>query len=160
MNYFRDPKTACLLIIYAIGFLSSCNTVQDPIFESVENVKIINASVKNVESTLDLVFSNPNSFALDFAQADLIISMDDVELGEVHQTYEAEMPSQSDFKMPIHVNLDLGKLYGDNVLEAMSKGLELMKKRELELRFQGEIYVGHAKTKIKVPIDRVKTIQF
>jgi len=154
-------NTLNTIIVFLCCFLVvSCTAFEEPAFEKIENVEIINVSTQQLECQLDLVFYNPNAFALDLAEADLNVSMAETALAEVHQTYESTMPGQSRFSMPVNIILNLQELYGDNPITAMTKGLELMQKRELELQFKGSIKVGKGKTKISVPIDKIDLIRF
>ncbi len=139
---------------------SSCNAIVEPTLERIEDVDIVEMSKDRLELTASMVLNNPNSFALDIAKADLSAFVDDVELAQINQTYDTSMPSNGEFKMPIEIKMDLKKLYRDNPIAAIGKGLQLMADKKIDVRFSGTIKVGKGSAKISVPIDQIEEVKF
>lgn len=140
--------------------LHACNAITNPTVERIENVNIEELSTKAVRGTAEMVLHNPNSFALDLAGADLVAIVDDVELATITQGYDTSMPANAEFKMPIKLEMDLQKLYDEDPIGALGKGMQIYSKRELTIHFKGEIKIGKGSAKISVPVDQKELVKF
>ena len=153
-------KNTLFFSLCLVLFFSSCSTIIEPTVERVEDVDVVEATKSKLELNAYMVLNNPNGFALDLDEADITVFADEVELAKINQTYETTMPENGEFKMPININLDLNKLYRDNPLLAISKGLQIMSDKKIKVQFKGTIMVGKGIAKISVPIDREEELQF
>ncbi|MDF1695178.1 MAG: hypothetical protein P1U56_05075 [Saprospiraceae bacterium] len=140
--------------------LSSCSSIQEPTLERIEDVDIVEFSKSKLELNAFMVLNNPNSFALDLENADLILFVDDIELATINQTFETTMPQNGEFNMPININMDLDKLYRENPLEAIGKGIQIMSDKKLNVHFKGTIEVGKGMAKVSVPVDQLEEVKF
>jgi len=147
-------------ILAATMLITSCTSIQEPTIERIVDVKLIEMTKSNLELNANMVVMNPNGFALDLDKADLDVFLDDIELAKIDQTYETNMPENKEFKIPIHIKMDLDKLYRDNPMEAISKGLQIMSNRKLNVQFKGTISVGKGMAKISVPVDQMEEVAF
>ena len=141
-------------------FLSSCSSILEPTVERVEDVDVVKMTKSELELNAFMVLKNPNGFELDLDNADLTVYVDDIELAKINQTYETSMPQKGEFKMPININMDLDKLYGDNPLAAIGKGIQIMSDKKLNVQFKGTILVGKGIAKVSVPVDQVEEVKF
>ena len=141
-------------------FLSSCTSILEPTVERIENVDLVEMTRSNLELNAFMVLKNPNGFELDLENADLTVYADEIELAKINQTYETTMPSEGEFKMPININMDLDKLYKDDPLGAIGKGLQIMSDKKMEVQFKGTILVGKGFAKISVPVDQLEEVKF
>ena len=149
-----------LFISSVILFLTSCVSVEKPTVERIEGVELVQVSTKQLEVNAFMVLKNPNRFALDLEKADLKAIVDDIEIASILQTYETEMPANSEFRMPVNIDMDLEKLYRDNPLDAVSKGLKILNDRSLPVHFVGDIAVGKGSAKVTVPVDQTELVKF
>jgi len=141
-------------------FLSSCTSILEPTVERIEDVDVVKMTKSELELNAFMVLKNPNGFELDLDNADLTVYVDDIELAKINQTYETTMPQNGEFNMPININLDLDKLYGDNPLAAIGKGLQIMSDRKLIVQFKGTILVGKGIAKVSVLVDQMEEVKF
>lgn len=141
-------------------FLSSCSSVVEPTVERVIDVEVVEMTKSKLELNAYMVLNNPNSFELDLDNADLTVYVDDIELAKINQTYETTMPSKGEFNMPININMDLDKLYRENPLAAIGKGLQIMSDKQINVQFKGTILVGKGVAKISVPVDQEELVKF
>ena len=139
---------------------TSCSRIKDPDFRSIESVEIADLSTQRISFDCDLIFYNPNSFALDLDRAEIEILVDSIDIGQVKQTYNSLMPGKDNFNMPVFIDLDISKLYKGDALGAITRGLKIVKSRELEIHLKGNIYVGKGDIKIPVPVNRVTLVEF
>ena len=107
-----------------------------------------------------MVLKNPNGFELDLENADLTVYLDDIELAKINQTFETTMPKNGEFNMPININMDLKKLYGDDPIAAIGKSLQIMSDKKLNVLFKGTISVGKGIAKVSVDIDQMEEVKF
>lgn len=150
-----------IILLGSLLFLcSSCNTIQDPTLISVKNVKVIQMNKDMINLNADMVINNPNAFSLDLANTDMTASVDGIVLAEIKQNYDTTMPANADFNMPVNIKMDIKKLYSDDPLLALSKGLKIASEKKLEVKFQGNIYVGKGAAKVSVPIDEIEMVNF
>ncbi len=153
-------KFRILYFLLFVLLLGSCTSIEDPTLERIEDVEVLTMNKSKVEINANMILNNPNAFALDLENADLKVLLDDVEIADIDQTYETSMPAEGEFKMPIYINMDLDKLYNDNPLQALAKGLEIMSDRKLDVKFQGTIKAGKGMAKISVDVDQLETVEF
>lgn len=152
--------TKSLFAVALICLLVGCSAPQEPSLHSISNVEIVTLSRDAIEITADMVLTNPNPFSLDLAKADLQAMVDEVVLADIDQTYDAVMPADTLFAMPIAVKMDLKKLYGDNPLAAIGQAMQIMSDRHLDVRFVGTIDAGKGAVKMAIPIDQVEPVKF
>lgn len=148
------------LTIISLLVLASCSSITEPSLVDVKNVKVLDMNKDKVDITADMIFNNPNAFALDLAKANIVASIDSVEVSTITQEYDAIMPANADFPMPVRITMDLKKLYQQDGLMAISKGLKIMSQRKLDVHFKGTIKVGKGGVKVSAPIDKVETVNF
>jgi len=152
-------KNLLILFILLVSF-TACTSVEEPTVERIEDVEIITLNKSKVEMNANMVLNNPNNFTLDLDKADLVAFIEEVQLASIVQTFETSMPANDEFKMPIYINMDLDKLYKDNPLAALGKGIQIISDRQLRINFKGKIYVGKGKVKVSVPVDQIETVSF
>lgn len=145
----------CLAFLF-----TSCSSVLEPTLERIEDVDIVEMSKSRLELNAFMVLKNPNGFALDLSKADITVYVDEIELAKIDQSYDTSMPKEGEFKMPVNIKLDLDKLYGDNPIAALGKGMQIMKDKKLTVQFKGTILVGKGVAKISVPIDQEEEVKF
>ena len=161
MKNGRRSRSSCyqllFLIIISINFYA-CTKIEDPKIKNIEDVEILKANKAVVELNAVMVIYNPNPFALDLDKADMVAFIEEVEVAKIQQTYASKMPAQAEFRMPIYLNMDIKKIYQDNPLAALGKGLQIISDRKVEVSLQGNIKAGKGLAKITVPIDRMEWI--
>lgn len=151
-----------LLSIIATSFFCSCNnlTLVEPTIEKIEDVDIKEMSKERIDMDANLIINNPNGVALDLASANLDVIVDEIVIANIIQTVDAKMPAQSEFKMPVKITMDLAKLYKDNPLAALGKGLQIMSDKKLDVQLKGNIKAGKGMAKLTVDVDQIETVRF
>jgi len=143
-----------------ILFFSSCNTFDEPTLEGIENVELEEINTKRLKIKADMLIHNPNPFALDLAEADLSATVEEIQLAIIQQTFDTEMPANQNFRMPVVIDMDLTKLYKDDPLAAISKGLKIINEKRICVHFKGNIKVGKGNAKVPIPIDQLEEVKF
>jgi len=141
--------------------MTSCSTaILEPTIEKIEDVDIVEMSKSKLELNAFMILKNPNGFSLDLAKANMKAYVDDIELATINQSFDTSMPANDNFKMPITIEMDLDKLYRENPLAALGKGMQIMSDKKLMVKFKGTIDVGKGMAKISVPIDQEEMVAF
>lgn len=149
-----------ITLIVLVFAILSCNSIQEPTLISIENIDVKEMNTERIIADATLILDNPNSFALDLENLDISAVAEEIELAHIIQSLESTMPANAEFKLPVSFKMDLKKLYGDNPMLALSKGLEIMAKKSLEVQFKGSIRAGKGSVKVKIPIDQVEEVKF
>ena len=149
-------------MLFAITLLTSCNslTLEDPTLERIEDVDIKEMSKSRIDMDAHLIINNPNGVALDLASANLDVLIDDIVIANIKQSLDAKMPANSEFRLPVNITMDLEKLYNENPLTALGKGLQIMSEKKLETRFRGNIKAGKGMVKLKIDVDQLEIVMF
>ncbi len=141
--------------------LSACNSaLVEPTLEKIEDVDILEMTKSNLELNAHMVLNNPNGFSLDLAGANIKVYVDDVELATIDQTFDTSMPANENFNMPINIKMDLDKLYRENPIAAIGKGIQIMSDKKIKVTFKGTIDLGKGMAKVSVPIDKEEEVSF
>lgn len=149
-----------ILLLALMISLASCADIIEPTIERVEDVDVVEMSKSRLELNAFMVLRNANPFALDLAKANMKAYVDDIELATIDQTFDTSMPANDLFKMPISIKMDLERLYKENPIAAIGKGLQIMSDKKLNVRFKGSIDIGKGMAKITVPIDQEEMVAF
>lgn len=149
------------LILISCLIFSACSTsILEPTIEKIEDVDIVEMSRSKLELNASMVLKNPNGFSLDLSKATMKAYVDDIELATIDQSFDTSMPANENFKMPINIKMDLDKLYRENPMAAIGKGIQIMSDKKLMVKFKGTIDVGKGMAKISVPIDQEEMVAF
>lgn len=151
-----------MLTLVSMTMLFSCSdlTLEDPTIERIEDVDIHQMSKERIDMDAFLIIHNPNAVALDLASANLDVLVDNIVIANIKQTVDATMPAKSEFKLPVKITMDLAKLYKENPLSALSKGLQIISDKKLEVLFKGNIKAGKGLVKLTVDVDQMEIVQF
>ena len=149
-----------LFSILLLSFVSCETTIQEPSLVNISHVNINTLNKNLVDVDADLIFLNPNNFELDVASADIKASIDNVEVAIIKQNYDLKMKANVNFEMPVNIKMDIKKLYDENPLAALGKGLQIMSDRSLDVKFSGSLKVGKGVAKISVPVEKELKVKF
>lgn len=139
-----------LLPLLFILCISACKQPQKPEFKSMENVKfqsvMLDKSV-SVNMIAQAVLHNPNPVGVTITGMDFDLFADGKKVSKVTQNVAAEMPANSDFKLPLAFSIPLAEVFKD--FKPTIK--QLMGKRTVNLKVVGHLKVK-AGVEIKIPV--------
>lgn len=140
--------------------ISSCGSLEEPTVLRIEDVEVLEMNKERIDMNASMVIMNPNSVALDLSSADLDVITDDIIIAKIKQNYDLSMPANAEFDMPINISMDLNKLYRDNPLAALGKGLQIISEKQLEVLLKGNIKAGKGVAKITIPVEQKELVKF
>jgi len=89
-----------LLIFIIVGVLSSCGSIKDPEFQSIENIKLGKLGLSESTLNLDIVYSNPNNTRLKLKSAEGEAWLDNNFLGHFTVDSLINIPANNLFRLP------------------------------------------------------------
>lgn len=110
-----------LVVIYALGFLSSCSTWQalkEPPKVDVKSIDISSVGLKGIDLNVNLKILNPNGMPLTIDKLKYDLSIGDSSLfkGVFNKSIELKAKETSIVTIPIHLNYENSKTAVENYL--------------------------------------------
>ncbi len=119
------------LPVMALVF-ASCSAykdVQEPEFRDVQNVRVIDVGLLQTKAGADLVYYNPNKFAVTLSSARGDVYIDDHFLGRFDLEEKVTVEKRSEFVIPAVLKVDN--------LGAIKNQQDILKKKEVKIRIDG-----------------------
>ena len=104
---------------------------------------------KNVTLTADAVFNNPNSVSLTVKGIRAKAYIDGEEVSTIREQLESEMPANSDFTLPVSIEIPTKKILGN--LGSLIK--EVTSNKKAVVKLEGAINVAVLGQEIAVPFE-------
>ena len=123
----------------------SCSTPKALEYQNFTNFKIEKAGFSTTTISMDLVYNNPNSFAVQLKNADLDIYINDNFVGHTSQEYQITIPRDSSFALPVKVDVDMQHLFKNAFTTLFQK--------EVLMKLKGSIKIGKRNVFIKFPVN-------
>jgi LEA14-like dessication related protein len=93
---------ACFLFL-----LASCGKIEDPVFNSIDNIKIIKPGIGTTTMTFDVHYFNPNNSKAKLKEAAGEAWLDSNYVGHFYVDTMINVPAKSDFSIPVKLNVDM-----------------------------------------------------
>ncbi|MFT5617458.1 MAG: LEA14-like dessication related protein [Arenicella sp.] len=147
-----------LLFSLLIVIFSSCTSLKAPTFQSIDDLKVSESSLRRVTVVGNMVLNNPNKNKLELDEIDIKMLSNGNELGEFIQNVSTRIDGFKDFSVPFSITFDPAKM-GESLL---STAMSAFSNGKLKLNFRGYMRVrGIDKKKgFKIPVIYGKTIKF
>lgn len=156
MKYIRVS-----VYVLAISLMTAaCTSIEEPTLKGVKDVEVLNINKERLEVELSLVLNNPNPFSLDLSSAYIEGIVDEKVLATINQSFDSSMPADAEFELPVVIDLNLKKLYENDPINALLKGMTILNEKKIYVQFVGDIKVGKGATKIAAPIDKLIEVKF
>lgn len=141
MKIRHFPTLFCLTLAL---FLLSCGQVKEPDFKGIENVRITKFGLSESSLTLDLYYFNPNNTRLKLKSAEGEAWIENNYLGSFSMDTLIHIPAKGDFRLPVKLQVDMGKIFKNSLLTFLSK--------EVTIKVEGKARVGKGFIYINYPI--------
>lgn len=126
-------KLTLLVLLLGLG-MASCRTLQDPVFNGIENVRLDGIGVGESLLTLDLRYFNPNGSRGRLKDAKGEAWMDNIYLGRFIVDSTIHIPSNSEFIVPVKLMVEMKNIFKNS--------LSAFLKQEVTIRIKGEARAG------------------
>ena len=145
-------KSSFIFLLFAITILfAACESPQQPVFKSLENVKFQSFSLADGGSVTlvgNALFHNPNSIGADVTAVDLDVYINGKMVTNVTQKVSASVNGNSDFKLPLNFKVPLQDVIKDFQFSIN----DIFKKKLIEYQLDGHIKAGMGGVQVKVPV--------
>ncbi len=122
------------LVFLIAGLFASCKKMKDPVFKGIENVSMNAVSMRSASVTLDIRYLNPNNFRGQLSRAEGDAWVDSVYLGHFVVDTTIHIPANSEFLVPVKLDLDMKQV--------LKHGLTGATKEEVTLKITGTARAG------------------
>jgi len=142
-------------LLFGLIFFNACDKIQQPQFLGLENFKFETASGNQIMLTADAVMHNPNKIKAELSAIDIAVFFKESKIGVINEAVEVDIPSNSEFKVPVKANINTSFLKDDLV----GSLLDLVSSRSVTLNFDGSTTLKFVKVPIKVNIEHTETLK-
>lgn len=137
------PRMTLLLVTLTLMIIS-CTSPVSPEYKTYKNLKIEKLNLQHSNISLDLVYYNPNRFAVKMKETELDIYLDGSYLGHSTIPQIIEVPRNADFIVPVKVMVDMSQLLKNSWAAVTGK--------EVTLKVTGNTKIGKAGVYFNFPV--------
>jgi len=142
-----------LFLLVAVG-LGSCKPKEPVVLREVQIRKLSPGKNGNPILTADAILYNPNKGSVRLKEIDLEILLNGKSAAQIDQKLNAQIKSQSEFTIPVEVQL---KLNESGLLDTI---LSLFGGKKYEIQFTGTVRITVGGFPVKIPVNHKDEIRF
>ncbi len=147
-----------LLLLLTIFLLAiSCSIPKKPKFKYIDNLEVKNVGLRNITLKADAVFNNPNHLKGTLSVEDIHVFVDNIDVGTI-SSKEFEVPSKSEFAIPLEGTFSLSKIYEENKNSLLGSVLKVIQTDSLHVRYKGNIRYHLGSFSYPYKIDKEKKL--
>ncbi len=105
--------------------MASCKSMKDPVFKSIENVKVSEVGMAGSLVTLDIRYHNPNNFNARLKQAEGDAWMDSTYLGHFVADSTVHIPANGEFLVPVRLVMDMKQIFKNSLAALLNEQVML-----------------------------------
>lgn len=134
-----------LAIFLVITLLYACQKPQAVDYRDVKNISIKSLGFNQSSISMDLVYYNPNNFAIDLRKVDCDIYINDTYLGKYVLDTLAHIGKRTEFVLPSTMKVDMKGVFKNTVNVLFNK--------EITLHLKGSTKIGKGGLFINFPFN-------
>jgi LEA14-like dessication related protein len=138
-----------------ILFLQGCVQPESPVLRSIGTVDFELLSLNVVRLKSEALLYNPNKTSLMLKESAIDIELDGKKIGSVNRKYDLKIKRESEFTVPIEVDVKLSDLN----LNTIGAALGLLGGKGKEIRFFGKIKVRAYGVPFTIPVDYMEHVK-
>jgi LEA14-like dessication related protein len=132
-----------LFPVFILGFWS-CNSIADPEFRAIENIRVGKVGMEESILNVDILYTNPNKTRLKLRKAEGEAWIDNNYLGHFTMDTLIAIPSRGDFVLPVKLQIDMKKILTNSLVAFLAN--------EVTVKVEGKARVGKGFLYINYPI--------
>ena len=137
-------KPIAWLILLLPFLLLSCSRPKDLQYITQKNIRVEQNGFTDTRLGMDLVYYNPNGYAIELKKADVDVFVEDRYFGHSSLDSLFEIPKLDTFTMPVWVKVDTRNVLGN--------ALGVLGMKEVKLRLEGTAKVGRSGFFMTIPV--------
>ncbi len=127
-----------LLLSTIFVLISGCTFSKKPEFKHIDHLEVKNVGLRNISLTADAVFNNPNHLKGKLSIDDIHVLVDNIDVGVI-SSQEFDVPSKSEFTIPLEGTFSLSKIYEKNKNSILGSVLKIIQTDSLDIQYKGVI---------------------
>lgn len=131
-------------LLALFGASTSCSKPVAPEYKTYKNVSIEKLASKQTRLSFDLVYYNPNRFAVKMKQTEVDIYIDGNFLGHSSIPQVIDIPRSADFIVPVVLMVDMDQLFRNSFSALTGK--------EVTLKATGKTRIGKSGIYFNMPV--------
>jgi LEA14-like dessication related protein len=139
-------KTLISTLVLSIVLFTSCGTanIKEPEYRDIREIKLIEMDLLQSTAGIDMVYYNPNNFAVQLAEARGDVYVDNAYLGRFSLDDKVQVRKRSEFIVPAIIKLDM--------IGAIKNHQDILEKKEVLIRIEGMARIKKSGISREVPI--------
>lgn len=125
-------------------FLLSCESVTEPDFKGIRNVRVTKFGLAESSLSLDLDYFNPNKFRVKLKEAEGDAWLENTFLGHFVMDTLIHIPANGEFRLPVTLQVDMKKILKNSLVVFLAN--------EVVIKVVGKARVGKGFVYINYPI--------
>jgi LEA14-like dessication related protein len=138
-----------ILLLLTLALWAGCKSPIAPEFKSINNISVVLEGLSRARLTAEALLYNPNKNAITLKDVDLNVWLEGSKVAGIKREYNMEIPRESDFTVPLEVDVDLADLD----LSLLDTALGLMGTQGKEVKYLGKIRLKAYGIVFSVPVD-------
>ena len=115
--------------------LFGCSVKEKPEFLTVDNIKVIESTSKQITITADAHFMNPNDIGGNLKTDEIKVFVNDNQLASV-STVSFEVPAKREFSIPLKANIPTDSIFSNKNLGGL---LGSLFNKKIKVQYKGDI---------------------
>ena len=146
-----------LFILFSITACNSKLKPQSPVFKRIQNVRVLEANIKNIRLKAEAVIFNPNAVGATVQSIDVDVIANGLDMGKVSQEVETQVKANEEFIIPLVANIPPKRLFqkGSGALGGL---LSAFTNKKIDIEYKGTIRVKILGIGRNVPVNHSETV--
>lgn len=128
-----------LIYFFLFVFITfSCSVTKKPVFEKIDNVKIVSFESDTIRLKAEAFFKNPNDVSGKISTDEIKVIVNGAELAQVSSD-EFKVPARQDFTIPLNVVIPAKKVFENNKKSIFSGLVNSILNSSIKVQFVGNL---------------------
>ncbi len=147
------------LLFFGLSFIliSSCSTYKEPEFRKATKINIKELNVRNVTLESDLIYFNPNVIGANISAFDIMVNVNNIEIGKLNQNGDVLIEANSEFVIPTSVSFPPKKILKSEGL--LKSALQLFSNERALVEYKGHVTLKLGGIEFEIPLNYQEEIE-
>lgn len=128
-----------IVLLFAVSIVVlSCNVKEKPVFISVQNIVLEEATSRTITLKANAIFENPNDVGGSLESDDISVFVNDAKVAHV-SSENFKVPAKKEFTIPLKVNISTDSILNSNTNNILGSILNTVLNEEFKVQYKGEI---------------------
>lgn len=138
-----------IILILLLPLAFSCQNLEAPVFQSIENAEIIRKSSTQVSLKAKVNFYNPNNHKITLKKAEIDVLLNDKVITNYTKDFDIRIDKFQHFSIPVEIDFSIADLNTNVITSAINA---LLGKKQV-ISYRGNIRIKAFGVRIRVPVN-------